>query len=289
MYPEWVADAGEPIAGRVAAAGARTVAAGTARLFAAWSEGSPVPQAADQRCEGVADFAARRARVAQAVMFTSGATAEFMAKHQDDDRYGDLHELGEPQEAIYDGANTYLRVGGNWTGFFLGDPGGPRGVNDPLWPLDALFGARDAVEIGADPVRGVSATHYRVTIDLARADAALPAGVMVPAGPYRRLSQIPAEVWLDADGLARRIAVMTDPTAGDDGTPMWSIVELQDFGVLADITPPDRGEVVSPRDAYSQADGLGAVCVPPMPDRVDFHDVLVLVDAVDDPVGPASC
>jgi len=55
-------------------------------------------------------------------------------------------------------------------------------VNDPLWPLDALFGVRDAVEIGAESVRGVAATHYRLTIDLARADAALPAGVTVPEG-----------------------------------------------------------------------------------------------------------
>ena len=211
-----------------------------------------MPEAADQRCEGIADFAARRARVGQAVMFTAGFTAEFIAEHQDDDRHSDLHELAEPVEAIYDGANTYLHVGGNWTGFFLGDTGGPRGVNDPLWPLDALFGVRDAVEIGAESVRGVAATHYRLTIDLARADAALPAGVTVPGGPYRRLSQIPAEVWLDADGLARRIAVMTDPTAGTGGTPMWSVVELWDFGVLADITPPAPGEVVSPREAYSE-------------------------------------
>jgi hypothetical protein len=222
-------------------------------LSAAWSEGSPVPEAADQRCEGIADFAARRARVGQAVVFTAGVTAEFIAKHQDDDCYDDLHELAEPQEAIYDGANTYLRVGDNWTGFFLRDTGGPRGVNDPLWPLDALFGVRDAVEIGAESVRGVSVTHYRLTIDLARVDAALSAGVTVPDGPYRRLSQIPAEVWLDADGVARRIAVMTDPTAGEGGTPMWSIVELWDFGVLADITPPAPGEVVSPREAYSEA------------------------------------
>ena len=118
-----------------------------------------MPEAADRRCEGIADFAARRALVAQVVLFTSGFTEEFIAQHQDDDRDGDLHELGEPQEAIYDGANTYVRVGGNWTGFFLGDPGGPRGVNDPLWPLDALFGARDAAEIGAESVRGVSAAR----------------------------------------------------------------------------------------------------------------------------------
>ena len=146
-------------------------------------------------------------------------------------------------------------MGANWTGFSLGDPGGPRGVNDPLWPLDALFGARDAVEAGAGSVRGVPATRYRLTIDLARADAALPAGVTVPDGPYRRLSQIPAELWLDAEGLARRIAVLTNPTGGAGGTPMWSVVELWDFGVLADITPPAPGEVVSPREAYSEADG----------------------------------
>jgi hypothetical protein len=78
----------------------------------------------------------------------------------------------------------YVRVGANWSGFFLGDTGGPRGVNDPLWPLDTLFGVRDAVEIGAEGVRGVPVTHYRLTIDLARADAALPAGVTVPGGPY---------------------------------------------------------------------------------------------------------
>src|SRR5215472_6820609 len=141
MYPRCVAGEAKPSADRVAAAAARTVAAGTARLFAAWANGSPVPQAEDWRCEGVADFAARRARVVQAVFFTAGLTAEFVARHQGDDRYGELRQFGEPQDAIYDGANVYLRVGGNWTGFFLSGPGGPRGVNDPLWPLDALFGA----------------------------------------------------------------------------------------------------------------------------------------------------
>jgi hypothetical protein len=249
MYPERVAGEAKSIADRVAAAAARTVVAGTARLFAAWSSGSPVPQAQDRRCEGVADFAARRARVVQAVFFTAGMTAEFVAQHQDDDQHGDLRQFGEPQEMIYDGANVYLHVGDNWTGFFLGDPGGPRGVNDPLWPLDALFGVRDAMEVGPQEVRGVPVTRYRLTVDLARADAALPAGVTVPVGPYRALSQIPAEVWLDADGLARRIAVNTDPSTGGD-EPIWSVVDLWDFGVAADITPPGPDDLVAARDAH---------------------------------------
>jgi hypothetical protein len=190
--------------------------------------------------------------VAQVVFFTAGLAAEFIAEHQDDDRFDDLPALAEPQEMIYDGANAYLRVAANWTGFALGDPAGPRQVNDPLWPLDALFGAGDVAEIGTGDVRGAAATRYRLAIDLAKADAALPAGVTVPAGPYRRLSRIPAEVWLDADGLARRIAVNAEPETRD-GTPTWTIVELWDFGVPADITPPSPDDVVSPREASRDA------------------------------------
>jgi hypothetical protein len=66
----------------------------------------------------------------------------------------------------------------------------PHSPDEPLWPLDALFGAGDdAAEIGPEAVRGVPATRYRIALDLARADAALPAGVSVPSGPYRSLSR----------------------------------------------------------------------------------------------------
>ena len=230
-------------ADRVAAAAARTVAAGTARLFAAWSKGSPIPAEADRRCEGLADFATRRALVWQIPLGTVGLAAKFIERHEGDK----VREIGEPQQMIYDGANAYLHVGDKWTGFFLSDPAGPRTINDPLWPLDALFGVRDAVDLGDDVVRGGAATRYGVTIDLTRADAALSAGVTVPAGPYRALSQIPAEVWLDSVDRAARISVRTDAEAGGD--PIWSVVELWDFGVAADIVPPV--EVVPPREAYS--------------------------------------
>lgn len=227
----------------LAAAAARTVAAGTARVFAAWPSGTPVPAEADRRCEGVADFAARRARVWQVPLGTVAVAAELIERRSDCD--DDLGQLAEPQEMVYDGANAYVHVGATWTGFFLGDPAGPRTINDPLWPLDALFGAREATEVGTDVVRGEAATRYRLTLDLAKADAALSAGVTVPAGPYRALGQVRAEVWVDSAGRARRIAVLTDAEAD----PIWSVVELWDFGVEADILPP--AEVVPPREAYS--------------------------------------
>jgi hypothetical protein len=243
-----VSSHGKQTADRVAAAAERTVAAGTARLLAAWSQGSSVPEQADTRCEGIADFAARRARVWQVPFFTAGLASELIGQRAADS--DDQAALGEPQEMIYDGANAYVHVADNWTGFFLGDRGGPRSVNDPLWPLDALFGARGAVEIGAEVVRGAAATRYRVTIDLAQADAALPAGVTVPAGPYRALSQLPGEVWLDSAGRSRRIAVVTDPPVGHDS--IWSILELWDLGVSADIVPPGQADLVPPRIAYRE-------------------------------------
>lgn len=243
--------AGGPIANRVAAAAARTVAIGTARLLAAWCTGSPLPEAADRRCEGVADLAARRARVLQSLFLTDRFGAALLELSADDPG---LRERVEQSEMIYDGANAYVRVADRWTGFFLGDPGGPRGPNDPLWPLDALFGASDdAVEIGPEAVRGVPATHWRLTVDLARADAALPAGVSVPSGPYRSLSRLPAEVWLDADGLARRISVNSDPATPADAQ-VWSIVELWDYGAAVDITPPGPDEVLAPAEAYRTAE-----------------------------------
>jgi hypothetical protein len=235
----------------MAGAAARTAAAGPARLLAAWCTGSPLPEAADRRCEGVADLAARRARVTQSLFFTDRLTAALT--EAGDSTAGFLEGI-EHSEMIYDGANAYVRVAGSWTGFFLADPGGPRGPHDPLWPLDALFGASDdAVEVGPQAVRGVPATRYRLTVDLARADAAVPAGVSVPSGPYRSLRALPAEVWLDAAGLARRISVSSEPAAAA-AAQSWSIVELWDFGVAAVITPPGPGEILAPAEAYRLAE-----------------------------------
>jgi hypothetical protein len=63
---------------------------------------------------------------------------------------------------------------------------------------------------------------------------------------------LPAEVWLDAAGLARRISVNSEPAAAANAQ-VCSIVELWDFGVAADITPPGPDEVLAPAEAYRLA------------------------------------
>jgi hypothetical protein len=248
-----------PADGRIPGAAARTVAAGSARLFAAWCSGTPVPEAGDRRSDGVADLRARRARV-QAVLLTERYLGAFATPG--DDGPADPADLSH--EEIYDGAACYLRVGDSWTIFGgLVDPGGPRGPNDPLWPLDALFGARDdGVVVGVEDVRGEPATRHRIVVDLGLADTRLPAGVSVPQGPYRALSGLPAEVWLDSGGLARRIAVAGDPTATPD-RQIWAVVELWDFGLPVEISPPDRADVMAPACAYRRAyDDTGGAASP---------------------------
>ena len=244
-YPGLVSSVDEPAAARVAAAPERTVAAGTARVYFARGGRSPVPGDTEQSGEGVADLRARRARVMEVLLPAS------FAPLFSGDAAGDsaLTELNEPRETIYDGANAYLNVAGQWTGFFLGDPAGPRGPNDPLWPLDALFGARDdAVPTGREDVRGMVTVRYRLTVDLARADAARPAGLSVPAGPYRGLLRMPAEVWLDKAGLVRRVAITAEPPPVP-ALELWSVTELWDFGLPVYIVPPSPDEVVAPADA----------------------------------------
>jgi hypothetical protein len=241
-----------PIASPVAGAAARTVAAGSARVFAAWCSGTPVPEARDRRSEGVADLRARRARLLAAPFLTDRMADLFAAAGA-----GQPDDGGDgSREEVYDGAACYLRVGDSWTIFGgLVDPGGPRGPNDPLWPLDALFGAADnEVVIGTEQVRGEATTRYQLSVDLGLADGRLAAGVSVPAGPYRALSRPDAEVWLDSGGLARRVAVAGDPTATPE-RQIWAVLELWDFGLPVDINPPDRDDVVAPSCAYDRAYG----------------------------------
>jgi hypothetical protein len=77
-------------------------------LLAAWSQGSSVPELADTRCEGIADFAAAGPVYGRLPFFTAGLASELIDQRAADS--DDLAALGEPQEMIYDGANAYVRV-----------------------------------------------------------------------------------------------------------------------------------------------------------------------------------
>ncbi|WP_106535479.1 hypothetical protein [Haloactinopolyspora alba] len=241
----------------------RTVEAGTARLFSASSEGSPIPQPGGMRFEGVVDFAQNRADLFGSPV-AEGMITEGMADKiaglpdMNPDMYISVRLATERHRTIHDGAREFSCVDDQWIEW-LGETGdGARRHIDPQWPLDALFGANDdAVEVAHEPVRETDTVRCRLTLDLWRADERLPAGVTAPEGPLRRLREIPAEVWLDSSGRARRIAVAAHPsnaTSAPDSW-IWNVTELWDFGVAVTITPPSPDQVreIDPRSFGSSS------------------------------------
>ncbi|MFQ5427244.1 MAG: hypothetical protein ACE5EV_09195, partial [Gaiellales bacterium] len=92
--------------------------------------------------------------------------------------------------------------------------------------LLAMLEAIDAgvVAVGPETVRGVETTRYTATIDLARLGALVPAEQRIvfeaQLGQVRAagLSEVPIDVWLDADGLVRRIRSEIRIPGEPDGT-----------------------------------------------------------------------
>jgi hypothetical protein len=100
------------------------------------------------------------------------------------------------------------------------------GLITPLWLFDALAGAVASTEEGAEDVRGTRCRHLTVKVDLPRASAATPGGVILPTrARVEDLLALPLEVWLD-DSHVRRIRRRSEGTI--------ETLELWDFDVRTD-------------------------------------------------------
>lgn len=126
---------------------------------------------------------------------------------------------------------------------------------DPSQSLQYLLGvSKDVHVVGQDSVRGTSTTHYRVSIDLnALADKG-----SVSKDAIRRLSQlqggaqIPADVWIDAQGRVRRMRLSLNLPGSASSTvaggTMTETIEYYDFGVPVNVTLPPASEVTDLSD-----------------------------------------
>jgi hypothetical protein len=223
---------------RVRAAAALTAQAGTAWLVTAMCPRS-VPDPEDVTGAGFADLSQRRSMLVASLV--SLRTAKRLGLERGG-RFarGLLAVLRGPADVAYVAGRRYFRVAdGPWR-----EPEGKQvgllDLNDPLWWLGMPgAAAQDVVELGEEDVHGVSATRYRLTIDLA-----------VVTGDERGLEQsigwrlrtlflreqtvwrrhLPAEVWLDDDGRVRRVSSLAIPPEVAGPTRLWTITELTDFG-----------------------------------------------------------
>jgi hypothetical protein len=76
----------------------------------------------------------------------------------------------------------------------------------PLWLFDLLRGVTEAAGLGSESVRGRACQRLRASVDLARVSDQVPSDIPLPPGAFfEELRQLPLELWLDDEGLVRRI------------------------------------------------------------------------------------
>jgi hypothetical protein len=128
------------------------------------------------------------------------------------------------------------------------------GFADPALLVPLLAGALDgSVErVGSATLGAVRTTHYRFTLDRKRATAGFDRD---RAATYRTLFTlfevadrvIPAEVWLDDDGLPRRLVVVLPGRIGRTKLTELSVrLDLETFGqpIRVEVPEPKRVEPV---------------------------------------------
>ena len=118
------------------------------------------------------------------------------------------------------------------------------GQGDPSQQLDYLEAADEVEEVGSEEVRGVETTHYIATIDLNKVAEQNPeaAESIRKAQGATGIDKVPAHVWVDAEGLPRRMSMkMGLGTGGDESSSTTVLMEMFDYGtdVVIDV-PPDR-------------------------------------------------
>jgi hypothetical protein len=170
---------------------------------------------------------------------------------------------GLEMEMIMDGTVVYMRipqlqgVGGFATEWISMDvskavPGFEdlaafgAGQNDPSNAFGYLQGAEEAEELGTETIDGVETTHYEVKVDLAEAAKDVPADLRDEMRKVIRqfrgqfgTTAMPFEVWVDGDGLARRMVYRMEA----DGFSMEMTVNVTEYGNDFDLDVPPASDV----------------------------------------------
>lgn len=129
---------------------------------------------------------------------------------------------------------------------------------NPLKAVDYLEGVDGMEQVGRARVRGVPVTHYRGVVDLHSLLDELPSDAsasMKQAMEATGMTSFPMEVWIDDDGLPRRLeysvsfpAALGSPTTGSAKIRM----DYFAYGVPVDIDLPAPDEVVDLMELMTQ-------------------------------------
>jgi hypothetical protein len=190
-------------------------------------------------------------------------------------------------DVVTDGANVYVKLGGlasilgatsdkSWVEISGTGAAQDAGTSfaDGAAVLKLLESAGGVTKVGSEQVRGVDTTHYSASLDLATALAQLNADDRAKAedqlgrvGIDPSSVQVPVDVWIDNDGLVRRVRIGVQPPSGETtsnataGTSGTLTVEFYDFGQPVAITVPSADQVfkLDPSMLGGLVNGLGGL------------------------------
>ena len=174
-------------------------------------------------------------------------------------------------DMVLDGAVAYMRMplltaqlpgGRPWVRLDLEELAKGQGVdlgelqslseNDPRRTLDYLRAISGEIRtVGSEAVRGVDTTHYRAAVDLRRYPDLVPEEQqeLVRKATERLIEQlgvgaVPVDVWVDGDGLVRRLSLAFDVPMTERGAASSAVtIELFEYGVPVAVEPPHPSQV----------------------------------------------
>lgn len=184
----------------------------------------------------------------------------------------------------YAGAGLPLPTGKDWVEISLPSQAAdmslaflPTGdVNaSPMDLLTALTAiASNVTDLGPATIRGVAVTHYRVTVDLAKAEAHLsPPGRAEFHSFVSSLASgtLPVDVWVDGQDRVSRIAISLPMPPGSGAPASFRVtetVDFYDFGIPVQVAPPPASEVMSAAEFSQSVSSSAGSASPPSPPAV---------------------
>jgi len=141
-----------------------------------------------------------------------------------------------------------------WIGLPAGSDGELTGTDTESMSADNWFkmleGVPDAdVEVvGAEEVNGASTTHHRATVTLEQLAAADPTATEDLELEGLEASEVEMNVWVDGDGLARRVSFDVEYSGGDldvDGMGMSVTIDMFDLNEDIQVDVPTDATIMT--------------------------------------------
>jgi hypothetical protein len=231
----------------VAQAATKTANAGTSRVSIAVTGAE-----ADPPVDGVIDYEHGRASLTATAPLPSDKEATFTMLVVGTKIYSPLH-------GAFGSIFPAIKSDKKWLEFDFtrDDTLGTLFIKRLLNPAELvsfLRGASEAEEVGISEVRGTEAHHYRGTLSLERVIEQQPPEVQAQLRAdleEAEVKELPFDVWIGDDGLARRLKM------GDwnEASQPPATMDFYDFGIPVDIEPPAADEVLTADELMKLIDG----------------------------------